>query len=246
MPYESQEAEDQVGDKNEDSHRSVEQSLDDEDGGLLSESTVPDSQSGLQESSVVPSPPKLQSPHKLSAIPTPPIHVSSSTEQAVSAKPTPPVRVVSSSAEPARLFSPIPLFSELVESKKVKLMKSIDETKRQHTAVIKERSYFSPTMVKHTTDSRISTTASTLQGTQYSFSPPVEMHDHQVAKSPTSEADNMTPFVFSPPLTRSAARRMKEKGSDMSAPVSDSTSTTKKGRGRRYVIMFAAKCDTTF
>ena len=251
MPYESQEAENQVdefNDKNEDSHRSVEQSFDDKDGGLSSESTAPVSQSGSQQKvlmdsvkSVMPSPLKVQSP----AIPTPPppIHVSSM-EQAVPAKPTPPVHVVSSSAEPARLFSPIPLFSELIESKKVKLMKSIDETKKRHTAVIKERSYFSPTMVKHTTDSGISTTASTLQGTQYSFSPPAEMHDHQVTKSPTIEADNMTPFVFSPPLTRSAARRMKGKDGDMSALVSDSTSTAKKGRGRRYiyVTMFAAKC----
>lgn len=245
MPYESQEmyaGEDELNDKNEDSHRSVEQSLDDEDGGVPSETTVQLTQSGLQEkptrdsvSSVVPSPLKVLSPHELAAKCTPPIHVvHSSTKQAVSAKPTPPVHV-SSSAEPARLFSPIPLLSELVESKKVKLLKSIDETKRRHTAGIKERSYFSPTMVKHTTDSGISTTASTLKGTQYSFSPPTEMHDYQVAKSPASEANNLASFVFSPPLTRSAARRMREKGDDVSAPVSDSTSTAKKGKGRRLV-----------
>ena len=240
MAYESQEvcAGEDENDKNEDSHRSVEQSLDEEDGGVPSETPAPLTQSGLQEKptkdSVSSMAPKLQSPHEAAAKGTPPIHVaSSSTEQAASAKFTPPVHV-SSSAEPARLFSPIPLLSELVESKKVKLLKSIEETKRRHTAGIKERSYFSPTMVKRTTDSGISTTASTLQGTQYSFSPPTEMYEHHVAKSPGSEAHHMTSFVFSPPLTRSAARRMKEKSGDTPAPVIDSTSTAKKGRGRRY------------
>ena len=248
MPCESQEVhvgEEEEKDENEDSHRSVEQSLDDEDGHVPSEPTVPLIQSGLQEKlmkdsvcSVATSPLELQSPHKLAAKGTPSMHVVSfSTEQAVSAKPTPPVHVTSS-VEPVRLFSPIPLLSELVESKKVKLMKSIEETKRRHAAGIKERSYFSPTMVKHTTDSGISTTASTFQGTQYSFSPPTEVHDHQLAKTPASEANNMASFVFSPPLTRSAARRMKEKESDMSVPVTDATSMSKKGRGRRYADGF--------
>ena len=246
MPHESQEVdagEDELNDKTEDSHRSVEQSLDDEDGDAPSKIIVPLTQSGLQEkpardsiSSVAPSPLKLQSPHELAAKSSLPIYmVSSSAEQAVSAKPTPPVHV-SSSAEPVRLFSPIPLLSELVESKKVKLLKSIEETKRRHATSIKEQSYFSPTMVKHTADSGISTTASTVQGTQYSFSPPTEMHDHQVSKTPASEAKHISSFVFSPPLTRSAARRMKEKGGDASVPVIDLTSAAKKGR---YATMFA-------
>ena len=246
MPHKSQEVHDGEDDKTEDSHRSVEQSLDDEDGDAPSETTVPLTQSGLQEkpagdsvSSVVPSPLQLQSPHELAAKGTLPIHViSSSAEQVVFAKPTPPMHV-SSSAEPARLFSPIPLLSELVESKKVKLMKSIEETKRRHATSIKEQRYFSPTMVKHTADIGISTTASTLQGTQYSFSPPTEMHDHQVSKTPASEAKHMSSFVFSPPLTRSAARRMKEKSGDVSVPVINSTSAAKKGIGRRYATMFA-------
>ena len=132
MPHESQEVdagEDELNDKTEDSHRSVEQSLDDEDGDAPSKIIVPLTQSGLQEkpardsiSSVAPSPLKLQSPHERAAKGTLPIYVvSSSAEQAVSAKPTPPVHV-SSSAEPVRLFSPIPLLSELVESKKIKLL----------------------------------------------------------------------------------------------------------------------------
>jgi hypothetical protein len=243
MPCESQEVhagEDELYDKTEDSHRSVEQSLDDEDGGVPSETIIPLTQSGLQKKlardsfgSMAPSPLGLQSPRELV---TPPRRVVSSVmEQAVSAKPAPPVHV-SSSAEPARLFSPIPLLSELVESKKVKLMKSIEETKRRHATSIKEQSYFSPTMIKHTADSGISTTASTLQGTQYSFSPPTEMHDHQVSKTPASEAKHLSSFVFSPPLTRSAARRMKEKGDDVhvSVPDIDLTSAAKKEIGRRY------------
>ena len=229
-PYGSQEvhvAEDKpdiVNDKDEDSHRNVEQSLDDDgDNGVPSEAAVPELQGKLTRdsvSSMMYSSQKVQSPHELFA------------------KPTPPVHVASPCTEPARIFSPIPMLSELVESKKVKLMKSLDETKKRHTAAIKDQRYFSPTMVKRTTGSEISTTTSTLHGTQYSFSPPTEMHDHQLAKSPTSEANNMASFVFSPPLTRSAARRIKEKGGDLSLPVSDSTSTAKKGRGKRYAMMF--------
>ena len=209
--------------KNEDSHRSVEQSFEDKDScSVPSKPTLSFPPSGLQEklprdsvSSIIHSPLKVQSPHEPTAQPAPPVHVVSSTE-------------------PARVFSPIPLLSELIESKKVKLMKSIGETKKRHTAAIKDQSYyFSPTMVKHTINDEMPMVTSTLQGTQYSFSPPTDMYDPKAAKSPTVEADGVAPFVFSPPLTRSAARRLKEKGDNgTSSFVGDPTSVAKKERER--------------
>ena len=159
------------------------------------------------------------------------------------AKATPPVHVSSPMAEPARLFSPIPLLSELVESKKEKLMKSLEEAKKRHSASVtaqqpEKQTYFSPTMVKRTADSSESSKVkSTPLGKQYSFSPPTEMHVDQEPTSVTSsEFDSVNTFVFSPPMTRSAARRMREKSEDRPVPLAGQTATRKRGRGR-YVTL---------
>lgn len=229
---------DDFDEEKEDTHRSVEQSVDDlEDKEVPSEATIPTSKA--------PSPPLKGLMEKLardSISSMVSLRVTPLKPQSSDAKPSPSVQqqTVSSfspQVEPTRLFSPIPLLSELVETKKEKLMKSLEEVKKRHTTAImhhkdyEKQGYFSPTMVKHT-DGEISTTSSTLHGTQYSFSPPTEMKvDQTTTKSHTSDIDAAS-FVFSPPLTRSAARRMKEKESDKLVPFSEYGSTRKKGRGR--------------
>lgn len=224
-----------LGDK-EDSHRTVEQSTDVEEDGLPTE--------GDAVLTTIPSPPLKGLMEKLTRQS---VHITPLKEHPADKapeKPTPPVQASASSStlyvEPPPLFSPIPMWSELIESKKEKLMKSLTKTKLRHSAVTvhqkEKQSYFSPTMVKYSTDTAgVSSTSSTLVEKQYHFSPPTEMHpvDQTPTKS-TGEFD-ITSFVFSPPLTRSAARRMKGKGSDTSTSIINTTSVKKRGKGR-YAI----------
>ena len=163
-------------------------------------------------------------------------------EGSVYAKATPPIRTSSPSAEPSRFFSPIPMLSELVESKKEKLMKSLEEAKKRHAASVtlhqpNKQTYFSPTMVKHTTDSGESSKVTPAPiGEHYSFTPPKEVHVEQKSADVTAtDFDSVNTFVFSPPMTRSATRRIREKSEERVGPAVDQTTTKKRGRGR-YVL----------
>ena len=226
---------DNFGDEKEDSHRTVEQSFDDDEhDDVVNNNAVPTSKcsspplKGLMEKLTRDT---IESRESLQITPL----KSQSTDKTF-AKPNKVSNPSSTLIEPTRLFSPIPMLSELVETKKEKLMKSLDEAKRRHTSVTlhkrEPQGYFSPTMVKHSTDSEISTTSSTLHGKQYSFSPPTELHIHPKSTQSTNEFDDTAPFVFSPPLTRSAARRMKDKDADTSMTTGNHASTRKKGQGR--------------
>lgn len=220
-----------LGDK-EDSHRTVEQSTDTEEDSHPAEDDA--------VSTTIPSPPLKGLMEKLTreSVDITPLKVQSADK--APENPTPSVQIPTSCSgsyvEPTRLFSPIPMWSELVESKKEKLMKSLTETKLRHSAITvhqkEKQTYFSPTMVKYSTDTGVSSTSATLVEKEYHFSPPTEMHPiDQTSTKSISEFD-MTSFVFSPPLTRSAARRMKGKGSDLSATFIDTTSMKKRGKGR--------------
>lgn len=224
-----------IGGEKGDSHRAVDQSFDDQDHGQEFHKSV--------VTASKPSPPLKGLMEKLtreSITSMEPLKVtplkSKSGDKAIE-NPMHPVQTSttpSSLAEPTRLFSPIPLLSQLVETKREKLKKSLDEVKGRHSSVTLEQkekqAYFSPTMVKYPTDSGVSA-SSTLLGKQYSFSPPTELHVEQKSSRPSISEFDSTSFVFSPPLTRSAARRMK-KDTDMSMSVSEHTETKKKGKGR--------------